>query len=296
MRRPDVARSSWFVIGLGLACVVSAAACKTPSGAGLQISHLYTDLDGTLLNKDSQVPAEAKKALERFRAAGGNLGVATGRTPDLLPEILPHVPVNLPVITANGALITDPQGKLIRMLVIRDPESVVALCAPILAGSCKYVYTAYGNPKTGETKKADGVCQPEPDPAWGVMKLRGRDCADVPGLVSTVTKVSAGRFAVVESGHGVYYGISVAAGGVGKDAALRFISERLGVPLAKMAFIGDSGNDVSAVKMMLDEGGKCFAMSNGTKELLEACPQHTKRTNNQSGVVEVIDSLLGVQP
>lgn len=290
-----MARTTLFLIGLGLTCVVSAAACKTPSGAGLQISHLYTDLDGTLLNEDSQVPAEARKALDRFRAAGGKLGVATGRTPDLLPEILPQVPVDLPIITANGALITEPQGKLIRMLVIRDPESVVALCAPILAGSCKYVYTAYGNPETGETKKVDGVCQPNPDPAWGVMKLRGRDCPDVPGLVSTLTKVSDGRFAVVESGHGEYYGISVAALGVGKDAALRFIGERLGVSLTRMAFVGDSGNDVAAVKMMLDKGGKCFAMSNGTKDLLEACPQHTKRTNNQSGMVEVVDSLLGVQ-
>ena len=249
-----------------------------------------------MLNKKGQVPEEAKKALQRFRAAGGNLGVATGRTLDLLPKILPHVPVNLPLITANGAIITDPQGKLIRMLAIRDPESVVALCAPLLAGSCKYVYTAYGNPDTGETNKVEGVCEPHRDPAWGVIKLRVRNCADVPGLVSTVSKVAKDRFSVVESGHGIYYGVSVAAKGVGKDGALRFIAERLGVALTQMAFVGDSGNDVSAAKMLLDNGGRCYAMQNSTKALLQVCPEHTQRSNNQSGVAEVVDKLLGNQP
>lgn len=269
-----------------------AAGCQTPSASAPRIALFYSDLDGTLLNEQSQVTEDMKAAVARLQAAGVRVGAATGRTLDTALPLAQSLKVDLPVISANGAVIVSPAGKLIRLLGIENDEDVRAMCRVIENGGCGLVYTAYARRDTGETRIAEGVCQPSDDPDWLVVKLRGRECTGIAFLLNKLPSLVDGRYSVIESGTGKYHGISVAALGVGKEHALRFVAGRLGVPLRQIAFVGDSNNDLEAARLLHREGGLCYAVENGTADLKKVCPRHTTRTNEQGGVIEVIDQLL----
>jgi HAD superfamily hydrolase (TIGR01484 family) len=258
----------------------------------LAIKHFYTDLDGTLLDENSEIPADNLAAIERFRAAGGGIGIATGRLPDRAIKYARAIGAQLPLIFANGAVITDPTGAVIRMEAIWDSDDVLALCAEVAKAGCTLVYTAWGNPKTEEVLVEMGACRPATSPSFGVLKIRARRCAGHDALLKQLPEVTRNTYSIVESGSGEYLGVSVAARGVQKAAALEFVAERLGIRLSAMGFVGDSGNDVLALDTMYRSGGLCFVMDNGTPSAKAACPHHTRRDNQQGGVAEVVTGLL----
>ena len=68
---------------------------------------IVCDLDGTLLNENREVSPKNKMALERFVEKGGHFTIATGRNLKGALKILDIVPVNMPIILMNGALIYD---------------------------------------------------------------------------------------------------------------------------------------------------------------------------------------------
>ena len=74
--------------------------------------HLFiSDLDGTLLDKNAELPAEARDKLNRLIAQGMNFTVATARTYSSAGRILDGLDLRLPVILMNGVLIYDPAAQ-----------------------------------------------------------------------------------------------------------------------------------------------------------------------------------------
>lgn len=72
---------------------------------------VITDLDGTLLPYDKQIPAADLEIIRRFQAAGGRFTIATGRTYEAASVYLDQVQPNAPVILYNGAMLFDPVKK-----------------------------------------------------------------------------------------------------------------------------------------------------------------------------------------
>lgn len=73
--------------------------------------YLYTDMDGTLLDDDKNIPEVNLRALKRFTDEGGMFGAATGRSPHNLsffPEVLP---LTAPSILDNGGVLYDVLGR-----------------------------------------------------------------------------------------------------------------------------------------------------------------------------------------
>lgn len=68
---------------------------------------LITDMDGTLLNSQSQVSKENHIALKYFVSQGGTFTLATGRSEQSVAPYLQSLPVNAPIIVYNGAIIYD---------------------------------------------------------------------------------------------------------------------------------------------------------------------------------------------
>ena len=64
---------------------------------------LFSDLDGTLLDRNRQVSRENREALAHFIAGGGLFGISTGRAPMNALELLPGVPINTWSVVLNGA-------------------------------------------------------------------------------------------------------------------------------------------------------------------------------------------------
>ena len=64
-----------------------------------------SDLDGTLLDRDAKIPAEAAEHLRRLHEAGVKVTFATARTIATVKHILKDVPCPLPVALMNGVLL-----------------------------------------------------------------------------------------------------------------------------------------------------------------------------------------------
>lgn len=65
---------------------------------------LLLDIDGTLLNSKKELPASAFEALQKARANGHQLAIATGRAPFMITELLERLKINT-FITFNGQYI-----------------------------------------------------------------------------------------------------------------------------------------------------------------------------------------------
>ncbi|MDQ7260874.1 HAD hydrolase family protein [Paracoccus sp. PS-1] len=88
--------------------------------------------------------------------------------------------------------------------------------------------------------------------------------------------------------------LDLLAPGAGKDAAARFLAERLGIPAERMVVAGDSGNDLA----LFDVGFRAIAVGNARRELIEAMPRgksYRARAPHAAGVLEGLVAL-GILP
>jgi len=82
---------------------------------------LVSDLDGTVFNLAGELSEENAGALRSFTAQGGRFTVATGRAIQAFEVPRRVVPINTPVILANGALIYDYDARtILHMTPLRD--------------------------------------------------------------------------------------------------------------------------------------------------------------------------------
>jgi len=70
------------------------------------------DLDGTLLNRNSEISGENIRAIRDAQQHGMEVVIATGRAHFDVREIFKDTGIRTWVIAANGATIHDPEGKL----------------------------------------------------------------------------------------------------------------------------------------------------------------------------------------
>lgn len=68
---------------------------------------LFSDLDGTLFNNQTQVPEINREAIERFCRAGGIFCISSGRIPSNIAGYIEGIPVNGPCILYNGSAVYD---------------------------------------------------------------------------------------------------------------------------------------------------------------------------------------------
>ncbi len=68
---------------------------------------LFSDMDGTLLNREGVISEENKKAICHFVEEGGLFGVATGRSQLNSLMFIKELPINLPCILYNGCAVYD---------------------------------------------------------------------------------------------------------------------------------------------------------------------------------------------
>ncbi|MGV8989008.1 MAG: HAD-IIB family hydrolase [Cypionkella sp.] len=88
--------------------------------------------------------------------------------------------------------------------------------------------------------------------------------------------------------------LDLLAPGAGKDAAMRFLAEKLGIPPDRVVAAGDSGND----RAMFEEAARAIAVGNARRELIETMPPaktYHARAHHAAGVLEGLIAL-GILP
>lgn len=73
---------------------------------------IAVDLDGTLLNSESKISKENIDAIKKAREHGIEVVVATGRASFDVQTIFEPTGIKTWIISANGAVIHDPEGSL----------------------------------------------------------------------------------------------------------------------------------------------------------------------------------------
>lgn len=95
-----------------------------------------SDLDGTLLDKDSQLSRESVEILNRvIEECGVNFTIATARTPATVVHIMERVHTRLPYVVMNGAAMWDKESQHFLNIVPIACADVTRVCD---------IYESYG--------------------------------------------------------------------------------------------------------------------------------------------------------
>ncbi len=276
-------------------------------------------MDGTLLNSKQKISAQNKEAILKAQEQGIEVVVVTGRSYIEAIHIIKEAELECPIISINGAVVMDKQGKK----VVSNPldKDCVKLAIHVLENQDIYyeIYTSdgvYSNDKDRSIATlVDIFCtaNPQLDPLEVTERARNR--FEI-GHVKEVDHYShlfedsnlefykllvfsadlerlgeaGGRLKRIE-------GLAVSSSGrenleinsmdAQKGIALeRFVQEK-GITLSETMALGDNFNDVS----MFEKVGLAVAMGNAPSEIQKLCHKVTD-TNDENGVAKAILKVI----
>lgn len=241
------------------------------------IKLLVTDLDGTLLEKGTDVSAANIEAVQQAVAAGVTVSIATGR---MYPAALPvakSLGVDVPIVTYNGGLIRRVTGDVLFESTMEPAlvAEVVDFCHSQgwhlqLYNDNRLYFAEYteasrgyeaAQKMAGETVGWDGLKQ-RTDRVHKLVSITG-SAEETAERVKTFTEHFCDRVAAVRS-NPTYMEIN--SPGITKASGVRRLTEALGVPLDETIVLGDSFNDLP----MMQVAGTSVAMGNAEPAVKDA--------------------------
>lgn len=264
---------------------------------------LFTDLDGTLLNNNSQVSAGTKAFLDEFLTAGNKLILSSGRPKDSVLEVMRDAGLDYPgtlLSCSNGAQIYDPDH-----------------CRTILAHRLPLPYITYLQEKAAkyslhiQTYTENSIVSPADDEAVhfyrrrihlplivspvladaltkGPYKMLAIDLHDFDKLEAFRQEISGWANGKIQSIYSNNMYLELFHHDAGKGNALRFVCNYYGVSLTDAYAAGDAENDIS----MLIAAGTGIAMSNGSDKVKQSADRITDLDNDKDGLADMMRKLL----
>ncbi|MFI6515550.1 Cof-type HAD-IIB family hydrolase [Spirillospora sp. NPDC050679] len=223
---------------------------------------LVTDLDGTLVGRDLRIAEPNLAALRRFTGAGGSVLIATGRSEESALPYYRALGLDTPAILYNGARVVDLSSGTVlyrrclsaaawaRLTLLFDelPEGVWPVA---FSGGRAHVLAE--SPALREYARRDGIGTVRIG-TWGPLPLDGITkvmlICERPELVGAAA-TALGGFAAEEGvtlmrSESTY--LEVLPAGATKGTALRELATARGVPLDRVAAIGDNPNDLDMIQ------------------------------------------------
>ncbi|MEC1601987.1 MULTISPECIES: Cof-type HAD-IIB family hydrolase [Bacillus] len=282
---------------------------------------IATDLDGTLLNSKHQVSSENENALRQAQRDGIEVVVSTGRAYFDVVSIFEPLGIKTWVISANGAVIHDPDGRLYHSKTI-DKKRAYDILSWLQSENYYYeVFTdsAIYTPQNGRQLldvELDRVKSANPEADLSVLMQAAEvqysqsgfayidtflelfeedkqiDFYNILGFSFFKEKLEAGwqryqedkDLTLVSSAD---HNFELSSKKASKGQALERLAKRLNIPMKETAAVGDSLNDRS----MLEAAGKGVAMGNA-REDIKAIADAVTLTNDEHGVAHMIRHLL----
>lgn len=260
---------------------------------------LFSDMDGTLLTSDKQVSPAMQELLTRMVQTQGRLVLTSGRSLNSIIKVAQRTGLLFPdtlIIAANGNIVYDydAQRYLMNKTVPMDvAQGVIDLAHKyalhIQSYNDRYVVCEKDTPELEFYKKATGMDALFTD---DIMKTIGAPPFKLLAIsLKDRSCLEPLRRDVLE-----YYGDTVTAmfscdeylevfdKTAGKGSAIRFVCDRLQIPLADTVAAGDAENDIT----MLETAGIGAAMANADPEVKKHADFITQNDNDHDGLAEVI--------
>ncbi len=258
---------------------------------------IATDLDGTLVpNGADQVSARTAATLARADEAGVPVVFVTARPLRWMERLWPHVGRHGRAIVSNGAVVYDvPTRSAVRVTGL-EPEIGLAIAETIrtelpgasFAIECLdgiRVEDAYDSPHDLLDHTPRGRLEQVWDTTAVKMLVRhtGPPTAspeDVHRRIAAVVRTTA---TCTWSMPGL---LEIAAPGVTKASALRWLTEQLGIDQRDVVAFGDMPNDIP----MLKWAGLSYAVEEAHPDVIAAADRRAPRCSD--AVATTIDTLL----
>lgn len=268
------------------------------------IKTLYiSDLDGTLLNQNSQLSDETTNIINNFISNGGYFTYATARSHNSASVITNKLNLNLPVITFNGAFIYDYSKKEYLHKVLFSDEQVKSLYNIAINKNCTpLVYTFvngvekvlwYDNPTLSDgaryylsNRKNDKRMTP-------VSSIDESFCGDifyitfiddkekVLPVYETANTIKDFNVLYQQELYRTEYWCEIMPKMASKSNALTLLKNMLGCN--RVVAFGDSLNDIP----MFNIADECYAVKNAKKELKEIATQVIDYNYNDSVALKI---------
>lgn len=269
---------------------------------------LFTDLDGTLLNNQSQVSPETKAFLDEFLADGNRLVLASGRPLTSILEVKELAGINQPgifVSSSNGTLVYDCDSKHIIMKKSL-PLSYVSYLQEQAKSFSLHIHTY-----REENGKSDAIITPADNEEIHYYRRRvhlpliiSEDlCAPLmegPCKLLAISlhnpeKLEAFRQNIadwaenkIQTLYSNSQYLELFDRNAGKGSSLLYLCDYLGIPVSDTYAAGDADNDIS----MLEAAGCGIAMKNATDNVKAHADIVTDFDNDQNGLADMMRKLL----
>lgn len=272
------------------------------------IKIIASDLDGTLLNSNSEVSAENLEAIRKLAEKGVFFVPATGRSLSEIPKAIADIPEIRYIISSNGAAINDRKtGK--RLLFCITNDKVKRILDILYAFDTHIVYRRDG------LLYVDAYCQKKEDfvyynickahinviENYGIhltdFKEKAYQADEVEGIAAFIhdkSRLSECR-KLIEEIDGIsvvetWENLEVLNSCAGKGNAILSLADEIGADRCETMALGDSDND----KSMIKSAGLGLAVANANDDL-KAIADDVICSNDEHIVKYVLENYLDIE-
>ncbi len=269
-----------------------------------QTKILFTDLDGTLLNKEKQIGDYTRKVLNAWFRAGHKLVLCSGRDINSVRSVKEYLHLEFPgmyLIGYNGGQIYDcDRQKTIFKTALSLEQTDYIMKAAASAGIHAHTYTETHIISPGDNEafrfyrrfiKTPVIFNPNVTEAMteGPCKCIAVELRDADKLenfrLSLLSWTDKEKITMMYSNP--YY-LEFFPSASGKGAAVRELCNLLKINLYFSVAAGDAQNDLS----MIEAAGMGIAMCNGSDDIKMAATTITAYDNNHDGLAHALYDLI----
>lgn len=268
---------------------------------------LFTDLDDTLLNNQSQVSPETKAFLDEFLAAGNRLVLSSGRPLMSVMEVKKLAGLTQPGIflsCSNGTRVYDcdnqrtirkfglpfsyvpylqeqAEALSLHIQTYRDSDADDAIVSPADDKEIRYYRQKIHLPLVISKNLREALTE-EPCKMLAIS-LHNFDKLET--FRKNIAEWAEGKVRTIYSSDKY---LEIFDWNAGKGSSLLFLCDYLGIPVTDTYAAGDADNDIS----MLDAAGCGIAMKNATDKVKAHADVVTDLDNDQNGLADMMRKLL----
>lgn len=263
---------------------------------------LALDLDGTLTNSRKEITAKARQAIREIQKQGHLVVLASGRpTPgaQAVADQLKLYQYGGYLLSYNGARVTDCKtGELLYQATM--PQDVVPGIFA-MAEDLEMGMMTYQNDGIVAGSRVDEYMELEARINGLEIRSYGDPAAQLRDPVNKCLGTAAPEIAVeIEQKYADVFGQKINVGrsepffieltpmGVDKASSLERLCHLIGCDRENIIACGDGFND----KCMIQYAGIGVAMANAQEVVKEAADYITEKTNDEDGIVEVIEKFI----
>ncbi|MGW2282892.1 Cof-type HAD-IIB family hydrolase [Streptomyces sp. NPDC001770] len=261
---------------------------------------IVTDMDGTLLDADGNVPVGLWPLLEELGRRGIVFSPASGRQYATLAHLFEGADEGMVYIAENGALVVRDGVELSSDPIDPAVSARLVTCVRQLAAEGRDVGVVVCGKRSAYIERRDEAFLAEVatyyrahrvvDDATAVddeiIKVAVLDFGGAENGSARALEAFSGTHQVVVSGE---LWIDVMNRTADKGAAVRRLQQRLGIGPEQTMVFGDYLNDLE----MLDTADWSFAMANAHPDILRRA-RHTAPAHTDEGVLRTIKNVLGI--